>query len=103
MKPIKCIGITDPKGWDGIIHHPVLDETDQNELEVPYYESDNNDSDEDDDYIDSIQDTESECTSSDETDTSYKRIYNKITTKLHINNMNNFKTILIDETDFIPE
>ena len=102
MKPIKSVGISDPKGWNGTIHHPILDETDQNELEVPYYESDNDGSDEDD-YMDKIQDTESECTSSDETDTSYARIYSKITTKMHITNMNNFKTILIDETDFIPE
>lgn len=91
---IKRFGIQEPKGWDGVQTHPILQETDSNYIETPYYESED---DTECETNDGYQDTDSDYQSSDENITIRNiKSFKKRTT-------GNYKTILADETDYIPE
>ena len=96
---IKRFGIQEPKGWDGTHAHPILQETDTNVIETPYYESENEyDTDTDNDTRDDYQDTDSDYQSSDE-NIIVKRIQGVRSVKI----TKNYRTLLTDETDYIPE
>jgi hypothetical protein len=97
---IKRFGIQEPKGWDGVQTHPILQETDSNYIETPYYDSENEDDDDENtecETNDGYQDTDSDYQSSDENIIIRKyRNFKKRTA-------GNYKIILADETDYIPE
>lgn len=96
---IKRFGIQEPKGWDGTHPHPILQETDTNVIETPYYESETEyESDTDNDTRDDYQDTDSDYQSSDD-NIVIKRIQNTRGVKIP----KNYRIILTDETDYIPE
>ena len=92
---INQVGIQEPKGFDDDFNNGFpITELENNEIEVPYYESG-------DDESETSQlehyDTESDYASSDETVVSKKYI-------VKINrNRPTYKTLLCMETDFLPE
>ena len=101
MKPLKKVGLDDPKGWEEQPeHYPIIPEPqDENELPVPYYDSD--DVDECDEETDEEYSGYKSDASSSTTGT-IKRI-------THVNVFNNtwilreYKTCVSVETDFLEE
>jgi hypothetical protein len=94
---IKRFGVQEPKGWGGVQTHPILQETDSNCIETPYYDSEDDTDDTECETNDGYQDTDSDYQSSDENMT-IRKIQNF---KKRV--AGNYKTILADETDYIPE
>ena len=90
---INHTGIQEPKGLDDDFNngYPIT-ELENNEIDVPYYESDNeSETSQVENY-----DTESDYASSDDS------IVSKRIMKFH-RNRPNYKNILCVETDFLPE
>ena len=91
---INHTGIQEPKGFDDHFNngYPIT-EPENNEIDVPYYESDNeSETSQVENY-----DTESDYASSDDSIVS-----KRIIMKFH-RNRPNYKNILCVETDFLPE
>jgi hypothetical protein len=101
MKPLKKVGKTDPKGWqnpqDGSF--PIIPEPDDNnELPVPYYDSD--DYDDDDSEIthdESYGDTDTDYASD---TSSISRQKHKVYVKPPLTS---YKTVVKEELDFLDE
>jgi hypothetical protein len=98
---INLVGIQEPKGFDDDFNQgfPITDK-ENNEFEVPYYESDNDDGDEDVD-VDVVgeyqYETESDYASSDEMVVPRRQA-------MRINRRKqNYETVLYIEDDFLPE
>tara|TARA_R110002072_G_scaffold41761_5_gene116793 strand:- start:3651 stop:3941 length:291 start_codon:yes stop_codon:yes gene_type:complete len=94
---INLIGIQEPKGFDDKFNNgfPITDR-ENNEIEVPYYESDYDDESSVESYLGNC-DVDSEYASSDES-AAPKRVvakFNRSKTK--------YKNVLTVEDDFIPE
>lgn len=98
LKPLSKVGKDDPKGWEGPPdHYPItLEPQDDNELPVPYYDSDEEASD-------------NGHTTCDESDSDYMsdasscssrklRVYTRIIRPPPI-----FKTVVAEELDFVEE
>ena len=94
---INHVGIQEPKGFDEHFNNgfPITD-LENNEIEVPYYESDQ-DNGEDDTTSEYQYETESDYASSDES-----VVLKRVTVKFH-RAIPNYKTLLCVETDFLPE
>tara|TARA_R110000803_G_scaffold91942_7_gene159442 strand:- start:2399 stop:2692 length:294 start_codon:yes stop_codon:yes gene_type:complete len=95
---INHAGIQEPKGFDGEFNNGFpITELENNEIEVPYYESDGGCDDESEMSQAEHYETESDYTSSDES----------VVPKRVVVNFNrpipNYKTLLCVETDFLPE
>jgi hypothetical protein len=93
---IRHFGIQEPKGWDGTHAHPALQESDVNLIDTPYYESEDEDEESDDEMTSEYNDTDSDCQSVDETKASKRVVRPKRLVKVYQN-------ILTDESDYIPE
>lgn len=100
MKPLRKVGKSDPKGWQNpqdsafpIVPEPV----DDNELPVPYYDSDDYDDDSDNTRDDNYGDTDTE--------------YGSDTGSIHHINVRvhpaappaTYRTIVKEENDFVDE
>lgn len=100
MKPLKKVGKDEPKGWETPQDSafPIVPEpTDDNELPVPYYDSDDYDDDTDDSHEGNYGDTDTDCGS----DTCSVV---KMTVKLPKSpGSTPYKTIVKEETDFLDE
>ena len=95
---INQVGIQDPKGFDDDFTkgYPIT-ELDNNEIEVPYYESDQDCNDTDIEVDDMQYETGSDYTSSDESVVS-----RRVAVKFH-RSRPKYRTMLRVETDFLPE
>lgn len=100
MKPLKQVGKDEPKGWeipqDSVF--PIVPEpTNDNELPVPYYDSDDYDEDTDASQEGNYGDTDTDYGS----DTSSAV---KMTVKLKSSpTFASYRTIVKEETDFMEE
>ena len=95
---INHVGIQEPKGFDGDFNNGFpITERENNEIEAPYYESDEGCDDESETSQLEQYETESDYASSDESVVS-KRLVVKFN-----RNRPNYKTLLCVETDFLPE
>lgn len=96
---INLFGIQEPKGFDDDFNQgfPITDK-ENNEFEVPYYESDHGDGDGDEDVdVDVTYETESDYASSDEMVVPRRQC-------MRINRRKqNYETVLYIEDDFLPE
>jgi len=92
---INHVGIQEPKGFDVDFNNGFpISELENNEIEAPYYESD----DEDSETCQLEQyETESDYTSSDESVVSKQVVFKFNRSRP------NYKTLLCMETDFLPE
>ena len=94
---INLVGIQEPKGFDDDFNQGFpITEKENNEIEVPYYESDH-DNGEDDASSEYQYDTESDYASSDESVVTRKVIVKFNRTRPI------YKNILCIEDDFLPE
>lgn len=91
---ISHVGIQEPKGFDDDFNngYPIT-ELENNEIEVPYYESD---AESETSQLEHCE-TESDYASSDDSVVS-----KKVSVRFH-RTIPNYKTILSIETDFLPE
>tara|TARA_B100001093_G_scaffold466139_1_gene484314 strand:+ start:1189 stop:1491 length:303 start_codon:yes stop_codon:yes gene_type:complete len=100
MKPLKQVGKDEPKGWetpqDSVF--PIVPEpTNDNELPVPYYDSDDYDDDTDASHEGNYGDTDTDYGS--DTGSAVK-----VTVKLRMPQVSTlYKTIVKEETDFLDE
>ncbi len=94
---INLIGVQEPKGFDDKFNNGFpITERENNEIEVPYYESDYDEESSVESFFEQYE-TESDYASSDETATTHR-------TKFKINrSKTNYKTVLSVENDFLPE
>ena len=101
MKPLVKVGKDDPKGWEALPSHYriALEPQDDNELPVPYYDSD-------DEYVSDTDRSDAGCTTCDDTDSEYlsdtsscrgPKVYTYITRH------QNFRTVVAEELDFVDE
>ncbi len=94
---INLVGIQEPKGFDDDFTQGFpITEKENNEIEVPYYESDHG-NEEDDTSSEYHYETESDYASSDEA-----VVTRKVTVKFN-RPRPNYKNILCIEEDFLPE
>ena len=94
---IKLVGIQEPKGFDDDFTRGFpITERENNEIEVPYYDSDHC-NEEYDTSSESHYETESDYASSDES-----AVSKRVVVKFH-RTIPNYKSLLCVETDFLPE
>lgn len=104
MKPLKKVGKSEPRGWEqpdtSQQHFPIIPEpVDDNELPVPYYDSDEHNETSDDEG--GTWNYESDYTSDSSVDTT-RRVGFKWTPPAQIDSKK-FKTTVKAETDFLEE
>ena len=94
---LNLVGIQEPKGFDDNFAQGFpITEKENNEIEVPYYESDHDNGDEDT-ASEYQYETESDYASSDESNVT-RRVVMRFNRSKPI-----YKTILCVEDDFLPE
>ena len=104
MKLLNKIGKSEPKGWeqpDGTQQHfPIIQQpNDENELPVPYYDSDDVDDESDCDETGDTYDTDY---TSDSSATSVAQ-YRNIKTLKYMSCQQNFKTVVQADHNFLAE
>ena len=98
MKPLKKVGKDDPKGWEQPLDcaFPIIQTPDgDNELPVPYYDSDDEVSDDDDTSYDTDYTSDSSTVSSTRFAPN-RNVYHVIDIKV-------YKTFVQEEVDFLAE
>jgi hypothetical protein len=102
MKPLKKVGKSDPKGWQTPQDNafPIVPEPDdENELPVPYYDSDDYDDESDFTHDDNYGDTDTEYGS----DTGSGVSHVRASPRVHTTSTPSYKTIVKEENDFVEE